>query len=152
MKLRLTVLVIIGFSWVLPAQSAALMDGILESSAVTAGQVAYLVLVGSGQLAEKSTPEQSFELLRDLAWAPWLRNPEKPVTEADYAWILSRAWRVKGGLLYTLVPGPRYAFREFQFQGWISSSDDPGAVMAGNQALRILGKVMDAHAGQGGQK
>ncbi|MEI8092677.1 MAG: hypothetical protein WCG80_00530 [Spirochaetales bacterium] len=131
------------------AQSAAVLDDIVASSGVSWAQASYLVLVASGQVDESATPEQTFEVLSQMGWAPWFTPSTAPLTEADLTWLLARAYKLKGGLWFSLMPGPRYAFREFQFRGWVGSGRDPGALVAGNEAIRVLGKVIDATAPAG---
>jgi len=99
-------------------------------------------------LAEDSTPSRATGFCR-AGLAPWLATPDARVTEADYAWILARPG-ASGRIV--LHPLPRFPlpFREFQYRGYIAGGRDPGSPVSGNEAIRVLGKVMDANSTSSG--
>lgn len=131
------------------AQRAQLMDEIIETQALDAANAAYLVLVASGKLKENVSPAQALVALNQLNWTESLRDPQRPVTTAQFGYLLTRAFDLDGGFLFTWFPGPRYAHRELQFRGVIGGRVDPDAVLTGVEALRILGKVMDLPPSRG---
>ena len=47
-----------------------------------------------------------------------------------------------GGIMYSILPGPRYATRELAFLGIISGPAKPGMSLSGERALRILEQVL----------
>jgi hypothetical protein len=126
------------------SQSAAVMDSLVGNPELTWTQVSYLVFTASGQLAETSEPERAFALLQQLDWVAPGIEADSPVPLADFAWLLARTWRVSGGLWFNLFPGPRYAFREFQYRGWLPAGLDPGSEVSGAQAIGLLGKILAA--------
>jgi hypothetical protein len=131
------------------AQSSSVLDEIIENKSISWSQGAYLALVGSGQLAESASPQQGFEQLSQLGWVPFFTGPDSHINLSDYSYLLARIWSVKGGYFYTAIPSPRYAFREFKFQGYLPGGSDPGADVSGAEAIRMLGKVMDANPALG---
>ena len=65
------------------------------------------------------------------------------VTLAEYSYILMRAFGMKGGVMYSLAPGPRYAYRELVSHQVIQGRSDPGDRVDGPMAVRMLGRVFD---------
>jgi hypothetical protein len=152
MKKKLAVVWFFLFMNGLWAQSSAVLDGIIENPSINWSQGAYLVLVGSGQLVDSASPQQGYEQLSQLGWIPFFTGPDTPINLSDYCYLLARIWSVKGGFFYTALPSPRYAYREFKFQGYASSGTDPSAAVSGAEAIRMLGKVMDSNPAVGAKK
>lgn len=125
------------------AQSSEFVDQLLADKQTTYGQVSYLVLVASENLSEDSDVTRAFEQLDALGWAPAGASADSQVTMASYASILMRAFGLKGGIMYTLFPGPRYAYREMAARQVIQGKSDPGMSVDGSSAIRMLGRVFD---------
>ena len=61
---------------------------------------------------------------------PFVEEVDSPVPAVDLAYLYSKLWKIKGGLMYRITKGsPRYAFRQFQTDGIISSTLDPSSVL-----------------------
>lgn len=125
------------------AQSNEVMDQILAADALQCGKAAYLILVASDNIAEDAGDARSFDLLRELGWIGAKATAETPITISQYAYVLMRAFGMKGGLLYSMLPGPRYAFRELVDRGVIQGRADPASMLSGQRAIHILGRVLD---------
>jgi hypothetical protein len=59
-----------------------------------------------------------------------------------------KAFNIKGGMMYTFFPGPRYAFRTMVSRSFIQSPADPGLQVSGEQFLIILDDVLSAEGGE----
>ncbi|GAB1484637.1 hypothetical protein MASR2M78_34550 [Treponema sp.] len=125
------------------AQSNEFVDTLLSETAVDYGQISYLVLVASDNLSEDSDPARAFELLENLGWASKTAKLESLVDISEYAFILMRAFGMKGGVMYSLFPSPRYAYREFVARQIIQGRSDPDMKVDGVAAVRMLGRVFD---------
>jgi hypothetical protein len=125
------------------AQSNEFVDGLLARNAVTVGQVSYLVLVASDNLGEDADEARAFEAMQGLGWAPRGAAIGDEVSLADYSYILMRAFGMKGGIMYSLLPGPRYAYRELVSFQVIQGRSDPASRVDGGTAVRMLGRVFD---------
>lgn len=123
------------------AQSNKFVDGLLEEGAVDLGSAAYLALAGSGLLEADASPEASFGRLVELGWAPAGSSASDPATASAYSFALMKAFGLRGGVMYSLFPSPRYAFRELVWLGVLGPRDDPAAPVDGVQALSMLGRV-----------
>ncbi len=125
------------------AQSNEVVDAILTTDALDYGKAAYLVLVASDNIAEDAGESRSFEMLKELKWVRESVNAADPVTLADYSYFLMKAFGLKGGLMYAIAPGPRYAYRELVKRQVIQGRADPQAAVTGERAVRLLGRVLD---------
>lgn len=125
------------------AQSNEFVDGLLESDEVTMGQAAYLVLVASDNLGEDADEARAFELLETFGWAPKAASADEPIRLKDYSYLLMRAFGLRGGLLYAVFPGPRYAYRQLAANLVIQGRSDPDMSLSGSMAVRMLGRVFD---------
>lgn len=124
-------------------QSNEFVDGLLSVNKVNYGQVSYLVLVASDNLSEDADEARAFELLESLGWAPEGSAASDIVPLATYAQILMRAFGMKGGILYTLFPSPRYAYRELSFLQVVQGRADPSETVDGASSVRMLGRIFD---------
>lgn len=125
------------------AQSSEFMDALLASDSVSVGQASYLVLVASDNIGEDADNARAFELLVSLGWAPKGSTSEQGITLAQYSYLLMKAFGLKGGLMYSMFPGPRYAYRELASRMVIQGRSDPSDALDGGLAVRMLGRVFD---------
>jgi len=140
----LFIALLLGFAVAEIAQSNEFMDGLLDSKAVTVGQASYLVLVAADKLGEESDTSGAFARLQELGWAPKAAGADDPVNYSSYSYILMKAFGLRGGIMYSLFPSPRYAYRELASRQMIQGRSDPAGKVDGSAALRVLGRVLDA--------
>jgi hypothetical protein len=129
------------------AQSSEYMDSLLASKTVTVGQASYLVLVASDKLGEEADEAGAFARLEELGWSPKAAAVGDPIRYSSYAYILMRAFGLKGGIMYSLFPSPRYAYRELVSRQMIQGRSDPQGAVDGAAAVRVLSRVLDAVGG-----
>jgi hypothetical protein len=128
---------------VLSAQTAAELNTVLETSAVTCAQAARFVLTSADVVPEESfAGDAAFEQAVANRWLPSAAAADDPVRLGDLSFLLMRAFQVRGGLMYTLRPGPRYAFRTMVSRSLIQGTSDPAMTVSGERFLRILGNVL----------
>jgi hypothetical protein len=144
--MRVKTLLAILFISVIPvyinAQSAADLENLLNAQEVTCAQAAWFVSTGSG--SNQSAMGQAFD---SAVSNGWLKNVESdtPITLGKLSFLIMQAFEMKGGLMYMLIPGPRYAYRSLVSRSVIQgSNNDPDLKVSGDKFLTILGKVMDA--------
>jgi hypothetical protein len=124
-------------------QSNEFLDRLLASDSITVGQAAYLVLVASDNLGDDADEARAFELLENFGWAPKGAVADSPIKTKDYSFMLMKAFGLEGGLMYALFPGPRYAYRQLSSSLVIQGRSDPGMMVGGANAIRMLGRVFD---------
>jgi hypothetical protein len=125
-------------------QSAGEMERLLNTSEISCADAAYFVL----QSRLENPPQNSqaaFSLALEKGWLSKKSGPDKPdslVTMADISFLIMRAFKLEGGLMYRLFPGGRYAYREMISMGFIEGRLYSGSKVSGGQFLQILGNVL----------
>jgi outer membrane protein OmpA-like peptidoglycan-associated protein len=130
----------------LRAQTAAEMDGLLETHAVTCAQAARFTLAAADIVGESSPPRAAYTLAVEKGWLPEDAAPDSPLSAGDISFLVMEAFGMKGSFLYSLFPGPRYAFRELDYLRLLPGRRDPALSVPGRDLLWILGAV-SAHTG-----
>jgi outer membrane protein OmpA-like peptidoglycan-associated protein len=129
------------------AQTAAELDILLETPAVSFAQASRFVLAVSGAadynpVDEGPTGHKSaaaaWALAREKGWLPARAAPDKTIRLGELCFLAMKAFNMKGSFLYALFPGPRYAFRELDFLALIPGRRDPAVRVSGEELLRLL--------------
>ena len=148
MKRILSVLFCLFVGMSVYAQSADVITGLLESDEATFGQVCYLAAVQENLINENDSFETAVQALYDNGIIPAVEDPEAPIPLVDIAYIYSRLWEINGGLMYRLTKGsPRYAFKQFQADGILSSKQEPSDIISGAKALSIYTSCVNKYSG-----
>lgn len=129
-------------------QSNEILDVLFEEPATTLGQAAYLVLTASGRIAEDSSPADAAASLAGQGWSVPQLDAEEPLTLGEYSYLLMQAFELKGGLMYRIFPGPRYAGRELAYLKLIKGDTSPYRTFSGEEAIGILGRLLEWKEGQ----
>lgn len=151
MRRKKTFLIAAGFLFIMPvfvpAQTAAELETVLKTDTVTCAQAAGFVLAAAEDTAVKNTSKTAFEQAVTKGWFPQGTAPEDSITLGRLSFLIMQAFNLKGGVMYTLFPGPRYAFRAMVSRSYIQGAADPAMKVNGERFLRILGKVLSAAEG-----
>jgi hypothetical protein len=133
------------FAVIVRAQTAAEMEGVLDTEEITYTQAAYFTLAS---VLESPPPGQAgaFALAQEQGWLPKNAEPGGLVKLKDLSLLMMKAFNLEGGLMYRLFPGQRYAYREMIRRGFIEGRVYPGFTVSGEQFLQILGNVL-SHTG-----
>jgi hypothetical protein len=134
---------------VLPAaaQSNLLIDRLLEQPQASFGAAAYLVLAASGALDPDATEQQALESLSEKGWKLRSAQAEEPIRLGEFCFLLMKAFEEKGGLMYRLIPGPRYAVRELAYQGLVRGKVHSRRLPSGQEVVQILSGFLDRKGG-----
>jgi hypothetical protein len=126
------------------AQTAAELERVLSLPAVNYGDAAWIVLGAAGlpALAEDSTGG-AYRFAADNKWLPQKTAAETPVTLEGLSLLIMKAFDMGGGLMYTLFPGPRYAYRELVYRKIIQGRSYSALTVSGERLLRILSRALD---------
>jgi hypothetical protein len=140
------------FPALLPAQTAADMDLLLDTPELSCVQAAWVVLEAAealpgdffgeqGRAGEQNRTE-AFRLARRQGWLPRDARMEDPISLRDLSLLVMEAFRLRGGLMYSLFHNSRYAYRELIYRQIIQGRADPGRSVSGERLLRVLGRVL----------
>ena len=134
------------------AQTAREMDAMLASDTVSAAAAARFVLGAadllppglSGQGAERT----AYNMAESNGWVNASADDE--ITMKDAAFLIMKAFDLKGGAMYTLLKNPRYAYREMVYRKLIRGRMDQAVKVSGPELLLILDKTMKHTEQKGG--
>jgi len=137
-------------------QSAQRIDEILETQATTFGHAAYLILTAMGNISEEADFQEAFTEMKAYAEAQNFGNAairdsvtaEDSISTKNYAFLLMKAFNIKGGMMYRIYPCPRYAYRDLQYLAVIQGKTDPDAPITGTEMLQMLGRIEPWQGGE----
>jgi len=130
----------------LHAQTAAELEGLLQIQAVSRAQAARFVLEAAGLMTAPGADE-AFAFATERSWLSKNAAAEKPITLAELSFLIMKAFNLKGGMMYALLPGPRYAYKSMISRSFIQDPADPAMTLNGGRFLLILGNVLNAVGG-----
>lgn len=120
-------------------QSNVVIDDLLEQDIAQAAEVSYVVLGASGDLAEEASTAQALSAARDRGF--FRQGDDVRLGQLSYA--LMATFDMPGGIMYSLVPGPRYATRELAFYGLIPGRTHPNRRLSGFEALQLVERFLN---------
>ena len=141
----------VGFILIIPAflsaQTAAELEAVLESPAVSFAQAAQFVIASAGSASEGSEEaaaerEAGFRQAMDRRWLREGTSPDGSITLGRLSFLVMKAFNLKGGMMYAIAPGPRYAYRSMVSRSYIQGASDPAMTVSGERFLQILGRVL----------
>ena len=147
MRKTLFFLILLFSPVVLFAAPADVMEDLLAEEKASFGKAAYFVLVAAEVLPDNATPEEAAALLNETGWKKMNKDADDSITLGELSFLIMKTFRLKGGVLYSILPGPRYAARELSYLKFFSGRPAPGRAVSGEEVLRILGRVLDYKGG-----
>jgi len=124
------------------SQSNRLIDRLLEQEQASFSHTLYLVQTAAGMAKEERAPTELTEELDAAEWHVPAAKAEAPITFGEYSQLLMHAFDVRGGIMYRLFPGPRYAAREIEELGFPRGSGVPGRTVTGDEVVDILRQLL----------
>jgi hypothetical protein len=125
------------------AQTADEMDRILDAEEITYSQAARFVLMAANVLPPGA---DAFTAARENRWLGGTKadtiSADSPVSLGELSLLVMKAFNLKGGILYSFFPTPRYACRELVYLRIIQGKTDPGGRVDGRALLQILGRML----------
>ncbi len=129
------------------AQSNAEVDALLAQERARADSAAYMALAAGGQVGEESSPADALAAAQQRGWIKKSVAAPDPIAVDAYCALVMRALGLKGGLMYMIFPGPRYAYRDFVSRGFLDASGGPKRSLPGDEVLKILRQALDLKGG-----
>ena len=126
----------------IPAQTAVELESVLGSPVVSCARAAQFVAASSG--SGSAAQQAAFEQAMKLGWFPRGTTGDEPITLDKLSFLIMKAFDMKGGMMYSLFPGPRSAFRAMVSRSFIQAASDPAMKPNGETFLIILGAVLNA--------
>jgi hypothetical protein len=132
----------------LHGQTATDMDALLDSREITWAQACRFVLPASGTLEENAGAGAAFAAALEKGWLPKGAAAEDTVRLGELSFLVLQSFSIKKSFLCALFPGPRYAYRQLDYLGFISGLRDPAMKVSGERLLQILGRVLSYRGGE----
>jgi hypothetical protein len=150
MKSRLAAILLVAAlcSTALSAQSNQVMDELLNQEQARWAQTAYMLLVCGKWIAESETPEEALKVSQDRGWVSRSAMADDSVTLGAFSLLAMKALRMGGGLGWSLLPIPYYSLRELAALGIANVSGGEARVLAGEEVIRMIGKIVAVGGGQ----
>jgi hypothetical protein len=142
-SILLLAFILLGAAVHVSAQSNEVLDALLEEETTSFGQAAYLVLTASARIPDDTTPAEAAAEMAGQGWKVPTRAAEQPLTLGEYSFLLMQAFELKGGIMYRIIPGPRYAGRELAYLRFVKGNTSPYRTFSGEEAIAILGRLME---------
>ena len=125
----------------LPAQTAAEIEELLNTKAVSYEQAARFVLEAA-DLSAPRTPSEAFQYAAEQRWLPKKAVGGGEASLQGVSLLVMRSFNFKGGLFYTLFKNPHYAYRELVYQDIIQGRSDPQMAVSGDTLLFIVNRAI----------
>ncbi len=142
-RFHLMVVLLLACAANLTAQSNQTIDRLLAEKPAMFGDAAYVILSAVGFVPEGATGEDAAAAVAEKKLLPKTPSPADPVTLGEVCYLIMETQGIKGGLFYSLFPGPRYATRELASLGLLKGYTHPNRVVSGEEVMWILGAVLD---------
>jgi hypothetical protein len=127
----------------LVAQSNQTIDRLLDEKPATFGDAASVILSAVGFVPENATGEEATVAVAEKKLLTKTPPPTELATLGQVCYLIMETQGIKGGLFYTLFPGPRYATRELASLGFLKGYTHPNRVVSGEEVMWILGAVLE---------
>jgi len=126
------------------AQSNELIDKLLSEKEAAFGDTAMIVLSAGGVLTEKAAVDDALKYISENYRRFPGKSADSSITASEFSFLLMKTLKLKGGIMYMLIPGPRYAYKELVYRKAISPKGGPYRKIAGEDVIRSLRDVLDA--------
>jgi hypothetical protein len=118
-----------------------ILDRMRGAEAVSYADAARAALAAAGRLdlGDLSATESGRSAEEELPLRRTQLND--PVTSAQFAFFVMEAFDIPGGLMYRLLPSPRYAIRELRFRDLMAEELEARELITGRSALTVLSRT-----------
>jgi len=137
----LTFFFLTGAAFLSAQSTAAEIEMLLNTSAVTYAQAARFLLEASDAMVT-SDHEEAFRYAAQRGWLPKKVSANDTARLDSISLLLMRSFDVKGGLLYTVTKSPHFAYRELTYRETIQGRANPGMNVSGEMLLFITGRIL----------
>ena len=127
----------------LASQSNQVIDAMLEQKEATFGSSVYMILAAAKIIPEDATEEQALVALASENSRLAARGASSPITLGEMSYLIMTSFGMKGGIMYSLIPGPRYAARELAFLRIVTGNTSPWRRVSGEEVIRFLGRALE---------
>ncbi|MCL2244343.1 MAG: autotransporter adhesin family protein [Treponema sp.] len=126
------------------AQTADVIEKILQTEAVTNEQAAWFVLIAANDSGnyDDYNYNQAFRFAVDNQWLSRNARASDKINLRDVSFLLMQAFDISGGPMYTLFKTPHYAYREMLQNDIIYGRAAPGMDVTGDTLLYMVNRIL----------
>lgn len=132
----------------LAGQYGEIVDDAVSEAPLSLGTALRLVGTASGSLEPFATAEAAAETLTAVGFRLPGDGLDDPINYGDYAVLLVQLRDLRTGLVDTLLPSRRGAFRELRDRGLLREGIGPGDPISGIEAVELLRDLRSREAEQ----
>lgn len=129
------------------AQSNDRIDELLRQDRARVDSAAYIILAAGGIIQETDGPDSAIEKAIALGMLKSGTAPDAPVRADELSFMIVKSLSLKGGIMYSLFPCKRYAYRDLVFGKAVNGAGGPARTVSGEEVMRALGNAMAARGG-----
>ena len=125
------------------SQTPERIDELLDADSLDRGEAAYIAAASAGVVEADASNDAALDALVERGFSS--DRAEEPQVAArldEFSHMSMLAHDISGGFMYSLFPGPRYAYRELRHEGVFSRGGDPATQVSGAYALRTVGRLL----------
>ncbi len=123
------------------AQSNELIDELLATEEAPFAAAVYLVMLAGGEIDEDTSVQEAYSEFDFSNWRIAEKGADAPVTLGELAYLSMETLGISGGIMYSLIPSPRYAAREFSYLRLVPGKAYPGRVLSGREVVDVIGRA-----------
>ena len=145
MKKIIIVCFLVAISSIVPVfcQSNLLIDVMLREKQATFGKAVYLILTSGAIISEKTPIVGALKALEEKRWGFSGKKDSDSLTIGELSLLLMKSFDLPGGIMYSLLGGPRYAYREMKYLDLIKDTKGAGGFVSGMTVVQTIGKVIE---------
>ena len=118
------------------------MDSIISEEKISYGEASFALLLGTDVIDEYFSVEEAAAVMSEK-YPSTSMDWDSSVNLAHFSFMIMSAYNMKGGLMYRIFPGPRYAVRELRYKKILQGKSYSTMSLSGERALRIIGRVLE---------
>jgi len=127
------------------AGTAGKLEALLDKNPVTLSEAAALILEASGIQNDAqffNNPLYAFLYAKEKKWLSEKSAHNEYARLDRIALIIMRSFELKGGVFFSLVKSPHYAYRELVYKNVIRNMPDPHVFVSGKDLLLIISRLL----------
>ncbi|MBQ4377872.1 MAG: hypothetical protein II821_01550 [Treponema sp.] len=133
------------------AQSSEQISAILKSEKANCGQASYLAATYTNSISDTDSEKAACEALKNAGYLPEGISADQEINLAQLSYLFTKALGIKGGLFYTLIPSPRYAYKELKARGVLPAESDPSMKISGRDCLDLFNSCLEFAENKGAE-
>ena len=145
---KIFVLIIFLSAFMICAQSNEQIDRIMEAEKATFADASLLILSSAGIIDAGADSSSAVKYINDNKWYKTEIKGDNPLTAGNASYIFMKAFKLNGGLMYKIAPGPRYAVREMKYNDILDKRTETSSIMSGEDFLIFLSEALSWQEGK----